>query len=897
MSVWRQVARGVQVLGNRTSADREIADEVNHYLEEAAAAHMERGLSPDAARRAATLELGNATAVREQVRTYGWENMIDTLLTDLRYTVRRLTANPGFTAVSILTLALGIGASTAIFSVIESVLLKPLPYPGADRLIALVHTAPGVNIKELGMAPSFYITYGEEGRVFQNVALWRGDNWTVTGRGTPEQVQGLSVSHNFLATLGVQPAVGRGFTVADESFDSQRVVMLTDSYWKARFGGDRSIAGKAMVTLDGDNYTVIGVLPADFVFMDRKFSLVAPRRYRRANVGTFGFCCQGIARLRPGVTLAQADQDATRVLPMVPQKFPLKGDFGKNAFVEARISPTFRSMKDDLTGDIGKTLWVLMATVGIVLSIACANVANLLLVRADGRRQELAVRAALGAGWRRIARDLLMESILLGVAGGVLGLGLAYGALRLLVTSDLTRLPRIEDISIDPLVMAFALVISLGSGLLFGLIPVFRYARPALSTGLRGGGRSLTGSVERSRTRNVLVVVQVALALVLLVGSGLMIRTFRALRNVDPGFSHADELETARIGIPGTQVKDSDGVLRMQREIENKFRALPGVSAVAMITSIPLVRGEDDPIFAEDRKYAESTIPPVRRFKYVSPGYFATVGSRLIAGRDMTWDETYNKAPVALISENLARELWHDARTAIGKRIRPSRNDDWREIIGVVADLHDDGVDRKAASVVYWPLLLKNFSGNAVFDNRSVAFIVRTSRAGSAAFRQELQNAVGSVNPMLPLADVRTLGSVYDKSLARASFTLVLLAIAGGMALVLGVVGIYGVISYSVSQRAKEIGIRMALGSPLRGVTGLFVRHGLAMSGVGTVCGLAAALALTGVMKSLLFEVSPVDLVTYVAAASGLILAAFAGSYLPARRATRVNAVEALRTE
>ena len=357
---------------------------------------------------------------------------------------------------------------------------------------------------------------------------------------------------------------------------------------------------------------------------------------------------------------------------------------------------------------------------GIVLLIACANVANLLLVRADGRRQELAVRAALGAGWGRIARELLLESLLLSVAGGALGLALAYGALRVLAASEVAHLPRIHDISIDPVVLAFTLGISLAAGLLFGLIPVFKYARPQLSNALGSGGRSLSQSKERHRARSLLVIVQVALAVVLLVGSGLMIRTFQALRHIDPGFSRADELETLRISIPESQVAEPERVMRMEEEILRKIESIAGVSAVAITSNLPMEGGSNDPVYAEDQTAQARTVPPIRTLKYVSPGYFSTIGSRLIAGRDLTWAETYNQTPVALVSENMAREFWHDPRAAIGKRIRPTLKDDWREVIGVVADLRDDGVDQKAPAIAYWPLLQKNFESAPIFVFRGV---------------------------------------------------------------------------------------------------------------------------------------------------------------------------------
>jgi putative ABC transport system permease protein len=895
VSLWRQLTRGLRVLANRQASDQNIADEVSHFLDEATDAFVAQGLSPDEARRAARMEIGNATVVREQVRGYGWENAVERLFADLRHAARRLCVNPGFTAVSVLTLALGIGATAAIFSVIEGVLLKPLPYPAPEQLVDLRHTSPA-NKDNMLMATSLYFTYREESRVFQGLSMWQSGRWSVTDLPVPEEVSGLMVTDSFLRVLGVQPAFGRQFSVSDVDPGSERTVILSDSYWRSHFGGERAVLGRRLL-LDGDAYAVVGVLPASFQFMDEQIALLVPYHFRREEVRLFSFCCQGIARLKAGITLAQANADVARMLPMAPAKFPPNFGFSSKAFTDSAIAPGLRFLKDELVGDIGRTLWVLMGTVGIVWLIACANVANLLLVRADGRRQELAIRGALGAGWIRIACDLLLESALLGVAGGALGLALAYVALRALVAFGPGHLPRMQEISIDPAVLLFTLGISLTAGLLFGLIPVWKYARPYLSEGLRGGGRSLTESRERHRARGVLIAVQVALALVLLVGAGLMIRSFRALRRVDPGFSGAPQVETLRIFIPESQVRQPERVIRTEEEILRRIEALSGVSAVAMASALPMENNTHNPVYVEGDNVHEGAVPPVRRFQFVSPGYISAIGSHLIVGRDLTWTETYRQAPVALISENMAREVWDNPRAALGKRIRSVRADDWREVIGVVADVRDDGIDQPAPTITYWPLLRRNFGNAETAVTRSVAFVIRTPRAGSVRLRQQLQQAIASANANLPVADVKTLETVYNRSLARTSFTLALLAIAGGMSLLLGVVGLYGVISYSVSQRTREIGIRIALGAPLGDVARMYIRHGLVLSGIGEVCGLAMALSLTRLMKSLLYGVSPADPMTYGAVSAGLILAAALASYLPARRATRVDPLEALRVE
>jgi putative ABC transport system permease protein len=893
VSLWRQISRGIRVLFDRKAADREIADEVESYFQQAAEAWMERGLAPEDARRAARLEMGSAMAVQEQVREYGWENSVDTLFADLRYAMRRLFRTPSFTVATVLTIALGIGATTAIFSAVAGVLLKPLPYPHSDRLVALVHTAPGIRIKEMNMAPSLYFTYSDESRVFDAVSIWENDSWTVTELAEPERVRGLSVSPEFLQTLGVPLALGRGFTSADGIPGGERVVILSDSFWRARFGGDRSILGRQL-HLGREGFTVIGVLPASFRFMDREISLIAPLRFHRAEVPLIQFCCQGFARLKPEVTLAEANADVARMLPMAAAKFPMNSGLSRTLFEDARIAPRLQPLKDVLVGNVRGTLWVLMATVGILLAIACANVANLMLVRMDARRQELATRAALGAGAWRIARELLLESVLISCAGGVLGVAIAAAVMRWFTASGALHLPRLEEISLDPAVLAFAACISLLTGLLFGLVPVHRYARQALSMELRSGGRLSTGSRSRLRTRGVLVSAQVALALVLLVGAGLMIRTALALHRVDPGFSGAAEVQTVRIGIPSTQVKEPESVTRIEEEIQRKIEAIPGVSKAAMVSWIPMDGSSSDPVYAEDWSPQGGT-PPIRRFKFISPGYVSVIGSHLLAGRDLTWADLYGRAPVALVSENLAREFWRSPEAAIGKHIRPGVKTEWKQVIGVIADLRDDGIDRPAPSIVYWPVLLK--LGSSDIANRNLAYVVRTPRAGSSALTQEIRRAVNAVNASLPLADVKTLQSVYDQSLARTSFTLMLLAIAGSMALILGVVGIYGTISYSVAQRTREVGIRLALGSPPRGITAMFVRQGLVEAGAGLVCGLAAALALTLLMESVLFGVSPADPATYLTASTALVAAAALASYLPAHGATRINPVEALRVE
>ncbi len=767
---------------------------------------------------------------------------MSSLTNQLRQVFRRLARAPMFAVITLVTLAAGVGANTVVFSVLEGVLLKPLPYPGSEQLASVRLTAPGIQLNDFHLSPSDYFIFREQGRIFQDIGLYTDDSVSVTGMAEPEQVSALLVTDGTLPLLGIQPILGRGFTKQDDSASASETAILTYGYWRRKFGADVSVVGRTLM-VDGKGRQIIGVLPQNFHFLDWEDpALVLPFRFDRNKTYLGNFSYQGIARLKPGFTIAQLNADMARMLPIVLSSFPAPPGFSIKLFEDARIGPNAQPLKQNVVGDVGNTLWVLMGSIAMVLLIACANVANLLLVRVEGRRQELALRAALGAGWGRIAGELMLESLTLASFGGALGLGLAYGTLRILRAVAPSGLPRIHEIGVDGPVLLFTLVAALVAGLLVCCVPIFKYAGVHLSTGIREGGRGTSQSREQHRARSVLVVVQVALALVLLICSGLMIRTFRALTNVNVGFTGPAELQTFRIFIPETQVKEPERVVRMEEEILHKIEAIPGVSSATIGTVIPMSGGGwHDPIFVEGRSYAEGQLPPISWQKFVSPGFLATLGTPLLAGRDLTWTDTYNRIPVALVSENLAREYWGDLNGALGKRIRIGGKDDWREIVGVVKDVHDDGVNQKAATAAYWPLILNNFESDDVSVRRGVAYVIRSPLAGSESFLKNVRQTVWSINANLPLADVHTVQYYYGKSLARTSFTLIMLGVAGGMALLLGVVGIYGVIAYSVSQRTREIGIRMALGAQQQKLTGMFVRHGLLLAGIGVGFGLLGA--------------------------------------------------------
>src|SRR5665213_3585938 len=687
----------------------------------------------------------------------------------LKHVFRRFGMAPTFTAIALVTLALGIGANTAIFSVINGVLIKPLPYPQAQNLVEVRHLAPGIPSigGTLNCSPSMYFTYREENQTFQDFGLWSMGGGTITGVGDPEELRALLVTYGTLQAVGVQPAVGRWFSQADDTPGAPDTVMLMYGYWQRAFGGDKSVVGRTL-NIDSKPRTVIGIMPQDFRFLNNEAELILPQQFDRNKVFLGNFSYQGIARLKPGVTMQQANADIGRMLGIWIKAWPAPPGFDRALFENARLAPNLHPLKQQVVGDIGTVLWVLMGTIALVLLIACANVANLLLVRAEGRQQELAIRAALGAGWGRIAREMLLESLILGVLGGAMGLGLAYTAVRILVAKGPATLPRLNEIGIDPIVLGFTLGVSLFAGLLFGLIPVLKYAGPHLATALRAGGRTLSQSRERHRARNTLVVVQVALALVLLIGSGLMIRTFQALRNVQPGFTHPEELQLMRILVSEGQVKEPEQVMRIQNAMLDKLAAIPGVTSVALTSDAPLEGiSSNDVLFAEDKTYSVGQIPPVRRIRAVTPGFFKTTGTPLVAGRDFTWTDLYQKRQVAMVSENLAREMWGDPSAALGKRIREGNADPWREIVGVVGDVYDDGAQKKPPSFAYWPALRDSvYAPSGITSIRFAAFVVRTRRAATESFLTEARQAIWSVNSNLPVFAVRTLQDLYDQSMA-----------------------------------------------------------------------------------------------------------------------------------
>jgi predicted permease len=882
----------------------DISVSIQEHIDERTDELVEEGMSRDAAERTARRDFGNVTLLRERSREVWQWQRLESLLVDLKHVCRRLGRSPGFAITVVLTLAIGIGANTAVFSVLNSVLIRPLSYPEPQQLVALRLNAPGAPgltdfRDELRMSASMYLTFAAHNRSFQSIGVWLPGTASITGIAQPEQVNTAMITDGVLQTFNVPPAAGQWLTAADQEPRGAQRVMLGYGYWQRRFGGDSGVVGRT-ISVDSQPRVIAGVMPRGFRVVSYDFDLLVPLAFDPVKQIAAGFAYRGIARLRPGVTISQADADVAHLLNVWMDSWSNGPGSDAHFYLTWKITPALRPLKDQLVGSVGNVLWVVMATIGVVMLIACTNVANLLLVRADGRQQELAVRSALGAGRWRIARELLLESVALGLLGGAVGVAVAYAGLRLLIAIGPENLPRLSEISLDGQSLAFTLILSVLSGLLFGSIPVLRYAPSNQAVPLIGAMRTASVSRERQRGRNLLVVAQVAMALVLLISAVLMIRTFHAMRNVDPGFSDPSSLQVMRISIPETLVRDPQTVVRIQNSIQDKLAAIPGVSSAGFAVSVPMSGAEPawDDVYIEGKSYQGGEEPPLRLYNYVSPGYFHTAGTRIVAGRDFAWTDIYGLRPVGIVSENLARELWGTPNAAIGKRFREYPSMPWHEVVGVVQDVRENGVDHASPATVYWPSMMRDLFGPGPPDARRTAyFALRSSRAGTQTFINEMQQAVWSVNSNLPLASISTMQDIYSESMARTSFTLVMLAIAGTMAFALGVLGIYGVISYAVSQRTREIGIRMALGANKSELLWMFVRSALVLTGVGTAVGLGAAAALMRLMRTLLFGISPLDPITFTAVPVALVAAAALASYLPARRTAAIDPVEALRAE
>jgi predicted permease len=867
----------------REAADDEQQEELEFYVDVTAEEYVERGMPPEAARAAARRKLGNTTLIREEIYSMNTVTVAEDALRTARQTVRLVRTHPGFVLTVVLSLALGIGANATIFSVVHGVLIQPLPYPRADALVGIYNrlTISGKVYEDAALSPQMYAACRDECRAFEHFGVWTSGAATVTGAEEPDQVATVTVTQGVLPALGVPASPGRWFSPEDDSPGGARTAILSHGYWQRRFGGDREILGRTVV-IDFVPHQIVGVMPRDFRFADLSPDLFLAQRLTTSRADEFSY--NGIGRLKPGLSVAQANEDIARVW----RNWARNEGAGK-LLEELAVTPNARPLKDDVVGDIGLTLRVLMGALGLLMLLVCANVANLVLVRAQARQQELAIRAALGAGWGRIAWEQLAESLTLGLMGGTLGLGLAWLGVRFLVAIGPAGLPRLHEITL----VAFALLCALGTSLLFGTVAVVGRRAPARIENARGA----TPAREQLRGQRVLVVGQVAMALVLLVASGLMVRTLLAIQNVEPGFTRPDQIQMVRISLPQVLAREPERVIRVQKDILDKLAAIPGVAAVGFASALPLENHRNGVPVGVEGVTEPDRLPPNRQYRHASPGLFAAQGSRLLAGRDFTWDDVFDRRRVAIVSENMARESWGEPSQAPGKRIRIGRNGPWTEVVGVVENIHADGLHQPAPATVYARAGVETAASGSTTVRRAVTVAIRSGRAGSQAFLKEVAAAVHAVDASVPLADVRTLDDACRRSMAQTSFTVTLIGIAAAMAVALAVVGVYGVLAYAVARRRHEVGVRLALGAQPGAVRALFVRQGLLLTSLGGILGLVASVALSRWISPLLFDVTALDPLTYALSGAALAAGAFLASVVPARRAASVDPMETLRSD
>jgi putative ABC transport system permease protein len=830
---------------------------------------------------------------------------MESLLQDLRYGIRMLGKNPGFTLIAALTLALGIGANTAIFSVVDATVLRPLPYPESERLVMLWSTSKTPGGGRYGSSVPDYREWREQNQVFEGLgAFWYGD-FNLTGDNqNAERVQGAFVTANFFSVLGVAPALGRGFQSADEQFGQHQVVLLSYELWQRRYGGDPQLVGR-VIKLGGVTHTVIGVMPRGMAFLDNapRPELWTPLSFAAGdNMATRNnYYLRLIGRLRPGVSIEQAQSDVNAIAER------MKAEFGE-------VGGAVVSLREQIIGDVRRALLVLLGAVAFVLLVACVNVANLLLARAAAREREFAVRSALGAGRARIIRQLLIESIPLGLLGGGTGLLLAYWGLELMRSLLPASLPRHNTISIDGRVLGFTLLASVLTVMVFGLLPAFQTARDGVREALNEGGRGGTAGRRRSRLRDALVVMEMALALVLLVGAGLMLRSFARLQQVDTGFSATNVL-TMRIPLPEAKYPIPRGPnapppagLHFFRQLLERVKSLPGVESAGVTTMLPLGAGSGlGKRFSVEGHPLPSSLDQVQRVQLaaVSPEYFNTLGITVRRGRGFTTYDRAEAQQVAVINETLARRSFPN-EDPLGKtiwlgppesllppeRIRPGYRFVRRTIVGVIADVKSGALDTAAGSEVYLPL---EQHGDDIWYN-AMMLAVRSplpTDALTAAIREQVR----ALDRDQPITGIATMEERFSRRLSEPRFSTLLLGLFAGIAMLLAAIGIYGVMSYAVTQRLHEIGIRMALGAGRRDVLRLIIGQGMKRALLGVGIGLAGALGLTRLMQQLLFGVSATDPLTFAGVALLLMLAALLACWLPARRATKVDPLTALRHE
>ncbi len=880
LRAWIHRVRGVFAA---SAADDEFARELESHLQMHVDDCLHAGMRPDEARRAARLALGGVEATKDAYRDRRGLPMIETVIRDIRYGARVLRKSPGFSLAAVLILGLGIGSNTAIFSVVNAVVLRPLPFGDPARIMRVWHTPPREQFSGqpiFAVSPANYLDWRSQNHVFERMAAYGQRRFNLTGQGQPDAVDVAVVTGDFFGILDVKPIAGRLIEPEDEQPGREHVLVLNETWWQTRFGGAHDVVGR-QVMLSGTPYTIIGVLPRRFAFPEtvQAWAPLVWTAQERAVRGNHNYA--SIAQLKSGVDVRQAQAELTTISKRLEQQYPAD-DKGWGALV--------LPLHDDLVGDVRTPLLVLLGAVAFVLLIACANLANLLLAKTIGRSKEIAVRTALGAGRRRIIQQLLVESVLLAVAGGAAGLAAAAVGTTAIVDAIGASLPRATEITVDGRVLAFTAALAILTGLVSGVAPAWRLTKGDVGESLKQGlGRGGSQAGER-RVRSALVISEVALALVLLVGAGLLIRTLGQLRAVDPGIDPRNVL-TMTVAIPRTKyVTPGQQVQFFDRALQN-VRAVPGVAAASAIDSLPLDGGgSTQPVAIEGRPVLPLSEQREVAVRDITPGYLASVRLRLVAGRDFSTADTADRNAVVLVSESMVRQFWPNGENPLGRHVTLGLIDNTpREVVGIVGDVKMSGLDvRDPVAAVYTP-----FAQNPSFW---MSMVVRSTVPPNSV-AQAVIGAIHAVDPEQPVLEVRTMDEVIGASLGQQRFAMTLLSAFAALALVLAAVGIYSVLSYSVRQRVREIGIRMALGAPPGGVVRMVVVEGMKPTLVGLAIGVVAALVLGRVLATLIFGVTARDLATYAAVSAVILVVGLLASIVPAYRATRIDPLQALRTE
>ena len=878
-----ELFRRIFHLREHSAFARGLSEEMQHHLQLKTEENIRAGMSEKEARHAAHREFGNVTLLNEDSRGVWSFRWLEQFLQDVRYGTRMLLKSPGFTIVAVLTLALGIGANTAIFSLVNGILLRPLPYSQPDRLVAVTDS----------YAQGSIVALQKMLRTMDVGGYLEGAEFNLTGRGEPSRLYGTSVSADFFSILDAKPELGRIFAMGEDHPGNDNVVILSNAFWQRILGGDPNVVGQ-QISLDGVNREIVGVMPADFQFPSPKTQLWVPLHLDPRNTGTYwgaGFM-PVVGRLRNGVPIAQAHSEFRAALPQLRAAFPWK--MPDSIWGGASVI----SLQAQITGDVQTKLFVLLGAICLVLLIACANVANLLLARGVTRQREMAVRAALGADRRRIFQQLLTESALLAICGGALGMFLAVEGLKWLKVILPADTPRLASITIDWRVLAFTASIALITGIISGLAPALFAAKIDLTESLKKGGRHSASTAPGSshRLRSGLAIAEISLAFVLVIGAGLLVKSLWELVRVNPGFQ-SESIITARITPNNSFCPSAGRCQNFYDELTNRVLAMPGVKDAALVSILPL----DGRIAAfaadvEDHPRNPSDPAPVIFDSLITGNYLQLMGIPLLSGRALTEaDSVSDAAPVALVTASTANKFWPN-QNPIGKHVKRTFMKDWITIVGVVGDVHEENLVSKYPSFVDGAIY-EAYGVNQATGRPRPSYMTLVLRASNSQlnYGQSLQQIVASLNPDAPVSDVTTLRSIITKSASTARSTVALFAVFAALALTLAAIGIYGVISYSVTQRRPEIGMRMALGAQWQDIVRLIVGHGARLALVGIAIGIVASFALTRLMKSLLFSVSATDPITFVAVSILLLVVAVAACYIPARRAMRVDPMVALR--